>query len=227
MDADRLKTIRDDYDTIAHAYAVHISDELAGKPFDREILTRFAAAVAGRGNLCEVGCGPGHVSRFLRDLGADVFGLDLSPRMVEEARKLNPDIDFRVGNMLALPLPDSSLAGIVAFYSIVNLPRETLPAVFAEMARVLQPGGLLLVAFHAGDEVLRPREEWGLQISMEYFHHAPSMVLELLREAGLVIDEVRERGPYAPEVEYQSHRAYIFAVKADPPGDTSPAEQRR
>jgi SAM-dependent methyltransferase len=211
MDSHRLETIRGDYDLIAHEYVVHISHELEGKPFDREILTRFATKVVGRGSVCEMGCGPGHVSRFLCDIGADVFGLDLSPRMVDEARKLNPDIDFREGNMLSLSLPDRSLAGIVAFYSIVNLPLESLCTIFAEMHRVLEPGGLLLLAFHTGDEVLRPGEVWGQPISMEFFHHPPLRIQQLLGEAGLVIDEVLERGPYAPEVEYQSHRAYIFA----------------
>jgi SAM-dependent methyltransferase len=215
MDADRLKTIRGDYDLIAHDYAVNIGNELASKPFDCELLTRFAAAISGRGGVCELGCGPGHVSRFLRDLGVSVFGLDLSHGMVEESRRLNPDIDFCIGDMLALPLPGQSLAGIVSFYSIVNFPLESLPAVFTEMHRVLQPGGLLLLAFHIGDEVLRPAELWGRPISMEFIHHQPLKILELLRMAGFAIDEMLERGPYAPEIEYQSHRAYVFARKLE------------
>jgi SAM-dependent methyltransferase len=215
MDDGRLETIRGDYDKIAHAYAVQIGDELERKPFDRQILTRFAATVLGRGMVCEMGCGPGHVSRFLRDTGLEVFGLDLSTRMVGEARRLNPDIDFCEGNMLALALPERSLAGVVSFYSIVNFPLVSLPIVLIGMYRVLQPGGLLLLAFHTGDEVLRPGEEFGLPITMEFFHHPPHRILELLLEAEFVIDEVLERGPYAPEVEYQSHRAYIFAHRPE------------
>ncbi len=218
MESDRLKTIRGDYDLIARDYAIHIGNELEAKPFDREILNHFARAVAGRGRVCELGCGPGHVSRFLRDLGTDVFGLDLSPRMVEEARRLNPDIEFGEGNMLVLDLPNCSLCGVVAFYSIVNFPQDSLPAVFAEMYRVLQPQGLALIAFHAGDEVLRPAEEWGQPISMEFFHHPALKIEQMLRETGFAIDEVRERGPYAPDVEYQSHRAYIKARKSDATG---------
>jgi ubiquinone/menaquinone biosynthesis C-methylase UbiE len=225
MDAERLKTIRGDYDLIAHDYAVHIGDELAAKPFDREILARFASAVSGR--VCELGCGPGHVSRFLRDLGVNVFGLDLSPQMVEQARRLNADIEFCVGDMLALQLSDHSLAGIVSFYSIVNFPRESLPAAFAEMHRVLQPEGLLLLAFHTGDELLRPAEEWGHPITMEFFYHPPLKIQQLLREAGFAIDEMLERGPYAPEIEYQSHRAYILAHKPKPIGEASQTDGPR
>lgn len=224
MDDDGLATIRSDYDLIAHEYAVRIGPELERKPFDREILSRFAASVDGRGTVCEMGCGPGHVARFLHDLGLQVFGLDLSPQMLAEARNQNPDIDFREGNMLALALPESSLAGVVSFYSIVNFPLEALPAVFDGMHRVLQPGGLLLLAFHTGNEVLRPGEEFGLPISMEFFHHPALRIQHLLREAGFEIDEVLERGPYAPEVEYQSRRAYIFAHRPEPRDEAARAK---
>jgi SAM-dependent methyltransferase len=223
LSQDRLETIRQDYNRIAQEYAAHIYKELDRKPFDREKLLAFAAAVSHRGPICDMGCGPGHVARFLRDAGAEVFGLDLSPGMVEQARSLNPDIDFRVGDMLALPLADGCLAGIAAFYSIVNLPPESLPAVFAEMHRALQPGGLLLLAFHAGDEVIRPAEEWGQPISMEFIYHLPHKVRQLLSAAGFAIDDVQERVPYAPEVEYQSRRAYILARKAEGGSETSAA----
>lgn len=146
-----------------------------------------------------------------------VFGLDLSPRMIETARTLNPDVAFREGNMLSLELPEGALAGIAAFYAIVNLPAELLPTAFAEMHRVLAPGGLLLMAFHTGDEALRPEELWGRTISMELFHFQPQAILRYLEEAGFAVEEMVERGPYAPEVEYQSHRAYIFAHKPNAP----------
>jgi ubiquinone/menaquinone biosynthesis C-methylase UbiE len=73
--------------------------------------------------------------------------------MIENARKLNPDLTFRVGNMMDLDLEDETLAGIAAFYSIVNIPQESLPLVLREMARVLQPNGRLFLAFHMGDGV--------------------------------------------------------------------------
>lgn len=206
--------IRESYDRIADEYTRRIFNELRQKPFDRELLDRFAAELAGRGNICDMGCGPGHVARYLRDAGASVFGLDLSPKMLEQARKLNPDISFREGNMLALDLPDDSLAGIAAFYAIVNIPRDSLPLVFREMERVLQPGGLLLLAFHAGDEALHEVELWGFPISMDFFLLRPEKIKEELQAAGFAIEEVFEREPYAPEVEYQSRRAYIFARKA-------------
>src|SRR3954468_6326163 len=101
MDPNDPISVRTDYDRIAEDYAHKIYGELQHKPFDRALLTRFADAVSGYGTICDMGTGPGHVARFLRDAGAEVFGLDLSPNMVEQARRLSPDITFRVGNMLA------------------------------------------------------------------------------------------------------------------------------
>ena len=124
MDEQALQTIRESYDRVADEYARRMFSELDNKPLDRELLTRLAGAVNGSGEICDLGCGPGHIARFLGDRGANVFGLDLSPGMLDEARRLSPEIPFRQGNMLALDLPDASLAGISAFYAIVHLPRS-------------------------------------------------------------------------------------------------------
>ena len=208
-----VEQVRDDYDRIATEYARRLFGELGGKPKDRELLLQFASEVSGRGTICDMGCGPGHVTRFLRDAGARVFGLDLSPEMLAQARMLSPDLEFRAGNVLALDLPDNALAGITAFYAIVNIPAQSLPTAFGELYRVLQPEGLLLIAFHIGGDVLRPEELWGQKVAMEFYHFDRAHIERLLGEAGFRIEDVVERGPYAPEVEYQSRRAYIFARK--------------
>lgn len=207
------QSVRENYDRLAEVYTRRYQHELRSKPLDRELLERFAAAVKGQGEVCDMGCGMGHISRFLSDAGASVFGLDLSPRMVDQARKLNPDISFQVGDMMALTLPDDAVQGIVAFYAIVNIPPELLPKVFQEMLRVLKPGGLLLLSFHIGEEILRPDELLGQPISMDFFFFQPRDILRDLQVAGFMIEEAIEREPYAPEVEYQSRRAYIFARK--------------
>ena len=207
----QIEQVRNDYDRIAAEYARRLFNELEGKPKDRELLLRFASDIADRGEVCDIGCGPGHIARFLRDAGVRVFGLDLSPEMLAQARRLNPDLEFREGNMLALPLADGSLAGIAAFYAIVNIPAESLPIAFGEMLRVLAPGGLLLMAFHIGGEVLRPEVLWGTKVEIEFYHFDRELIERLLAEAGFQIEDLVERGPYAPEVEYQSRRAYIFA----------------
>src|SRR5579862_7416147 len=206
--------VRESYDRLAAAYAAHYAKELLHKPFDRELLTRFAAEVRDSGEVYDMGCGPGQIARYLRDAGlAKVSGLDLSPCMVEQARRLNPDITFQVGDMLALPLPDSSLAGIVAFYAIVNIPREMLPTALREMWRVLQPGGRLVLSFHIGDDTIHPGEFLGQRISIDFFFFQPAAIRKHIEDAGLIVEEIVEREPYSPDVEYQSRRAYICALK--------------
>ena len=213
MNDNIAQSVRESYDRVAEEYARRLFNELQQKPLDRELLNRFAAEVIGRGEVCDMGCGPGHVARHLRDSGTTVFGLDFSPRMLEQARQLNPNISFLEANMMALDLQDGRLAGIAAFYAVVNIPKESLTVVFREMERVLQPGGLLLVAFHTGDEVLHEDELWGLPISLDFFFFQPSVIQQYIEAAGLAVEEIIERGPYPPEVEYQSRRAYFFARK--------------
>ena len=213
MTQNRIDIIREDYDRIADEYARRMFRELDGKPFDREQLARFAASVRGSGAVCDMGCGPGHIARFLRDAESDVFGVDLSPQMIAQARRLSPDIEFREGNMLALDIPDGAIAGIAAFYAIVNIPPESLPVAFAEMYRVLKPGGLLLISFHIGDEVIRPGELWGNPVEMEFYTLQPDRIVRLLTGAGFAIKDVIERDPYGPDVEFQSRRVYVFARK--------------
>ena len=94
-------------------------------------------------------------------------------------------------------------------------PKKSLSLVFREMHRVLQPGGSLLLAFHTGDEILHESELWGRPISMDFFLFQPSAIRQYLEAAGLAIEEIIEREPYSPDVEYQSRRAYIFSRKPD------------
>jgi len=136
--------------------------------------------------------------------------------MVQQARDLNPGIVFREGNMMALDLEDGTLAGIAALYAIVNTPHAFLPVVFRELARVLQPDGLLLLAFHIGDQILHEDEVWGRPISMDFFLFQPAAIRREIETAGLAIEEVIERDPYSADVEYQSRRAYVLARKPGP-----------
>lgn len=211
MKKQELADTASSYDRIAAEYVRRIYRELDDKPIDRAILDLFAAQLHGRGTVCDMGCGPGHIARYLADRGLAMIGVDLSPGMLEQAAALNPDIEFYQGNMLALDQPDGSWAGIAAFYSIIHIPRDEIVAALAEMRRVLKPGGLLLLAFHMGDEDLHETEIWGQPIDLNYWMYGSDEMIGYLEQAGYAIEEVIERGPYAPEVEYQSRRAYILA----------------
>jgi ubiquinone/menaquinone biosynthesis C-methylase UbiE len=216
MDSQTLAALQATYDRVADEYTRRIADELQHKPLDREWLARLAERLHGRGVICDMGCGPGHVARFLRECGATVAGVDLSPGMLEQARGLNPEIEFRQGNLLALDVPDETWAGIAAFYSIVHVPRADVPTALAEFKRTLQPGGLLMLAFHAGDEILHLDEWWERPVSADWHFFRSEEMLGYLRAAGFVVEDAVEREPY-PDVEHPSRRAYILARKPAPP----------
>ena len=130
--------------------------------------------------------------------------------MVQQARRLNPGIEFRQGNMMSLDIPDAAWAGIAAFYSLIHIPRGDMMRALGELRRVLRPGGTLLLAFHIGDDVLHLEEWWGHKVCVDFFFFRTDEMTGYLRGAGFEIEETIERDPY-PEVEHQSRRAYIFA----------------
>jgi SAM-dependent methyltransferase len=208
----KISDVQASYDRIADEYVARIFKELDHKPLDRQLLDRFAGEVQAIGLACDIGCGPGHVARYLHERGVRVIGVDLSPVMVESARKLNPGIDFTQGDMRSLHFDDGALAGIAAFYSIIHIPRTEVVAALVELKRVLRAGGLLLLAFHIGDEVLHLDELWGRQVSVDFIFFRPEEMTAFLGAAGFEVVEVIEREPY-PGVEHQSRRAYIFAEK--------------
>jgi SAM-dependent methyltransferase len=212
MREEKISDVQASYDLIADEYVARTFEELEHKPLDRQLLDRFAGEVKATGLACDIGCGPGHVARYLHERGVRVIGVDLSPVMVESARKLNPEIDFTQGDMRSLDFEDGALAGIAAFYSIIHIPRTEVVAALVEMKRVLRPGGLLLLAFHIGDEVLHLDELWGRRVSVDFIFFRPEEIKAFLEAAGFRVVEVIEREPY-PGVEHQSRRAYLFAEK--------------
>lgn len=170
----------------------------------------MAASLESGGRVAELGCGPGHVGAYLAARGVDVVGLDLSPAMVEQAHRLFPKLEVVVGDMLDLPFPNESLAGIVAFYSIIHFDDEQLARAFAEMRRVTSAEGQVAFAFHIGDEVLHREQWWDMPVVLDSRFLAPDLITRLLAEAGFAVLANLERPPY-PDVEYQSRRAYVVA----------------
>ena len=204
--------VRAAYDTVAREYASRIAGELAHKPADRALLDAFAARLRGAGPVADVGCGPGHVTRYLADRGADAFGIDLSPAMVAEARALHPGLTFEAGDVRALDADDEAWAGAVAYYSLIHLARDEVAGALRELGRALRPGAPLLVAFHAGSETRHLDEWWGHPVQLDFLFFEPEEMTGWLRDAGFAIESVTERDPY-PDVEAQTRRAYILAVR--------------
>jgi SAM-dependent methyltransferase len=199
------------YDRVAARYAEEFFAELNRKPFDCDVLSEFAESVRGLGQVCEVGCGPGQIARYLQDRGVSMCGIDLSQEMIKVASQLNPDISFARGDMLALELPRASLAGVVCFYAIIHLKREDATRALMEMHRVLKPGGKLLLSFHGGVGELH-REEWyDMPVSIDVTLFEPDEMVGYFEAAGFEVERMVERAPY--EFEYPTRRVHAYARK--------------
>jgi SAM-dependent methyltransferase len=186
-----LAVVRSSYDRVADNYVGMGMGDLAPAPWLRAALTAFAEEVRNLGPVLDVGCGPGTVSAFLAALGVDVSGVDLSPRMVEHARRLHPGLRFEVASATELQLSGSSFGGVLGWWSLFNLPRDVLPGVLASFARALVPGGQVLLGTHVGDGDLARTEAYG-GVPVDWTTHLwrPEQLAALLEEAGL--DQVAE-----------------------------------
>ncbi|MCE7006318.1 class I SAM-dependent methyltransferase [Kibdelosporangium philippinense] len=203
-----LTDTRNSYDVVASAYAEMIDGKLDEMPFDRAVLAVFAERV--RGTVADIGCGPGRLTTHLASLGLDVFGIDLSPGMVDVARRSYPDLRFEVGSMTALDLPDGKLGGIVSWYSIIHMPLDVQPTIFAEFFRVLEPGGELVLAYKAGDEKRHLSHAYGHDLSLDVYWMPTDRVAFLAKQAGFVEVARLDR---AADVDEKGPQGYFLARK--------------
>lgn len=187
------------YDGVVELYASMFANRLETQPFARNMIGTFAELVRATGNTrtADVGCGPGHLTALMHDLGLDAFGLDLSPAMVDHARRAHPALRFDEARMEALPVEDGALGGVLAHYSMIHTPPEEVPTLLAEQVRVLAPGGLLLASLFGteGPEPVRfdhkvaPAYSWPAQRFVELLEGSGFVTF-----ARLLHDPASERG---------------------------------
>ena len=192
MSADNwLTDTQTSYDTVAVNYADQVRNALPELQYLRAALTLFADSVraAGDGPVADIGCGPGHVTAYLNELGLNAFGVDLSPAMIAVARRDHPHLRFAVGSMTNLSLQAASLAGLLAWQSLIHIPDEEVPTVFEHFHRVLRPGGLLQLLFHTGDRSRLLTEGYGGHPMKVYVHRRqPDKVAAWLRDTGFKVE---------------------------------------
>ncbi|MGO2111291.1 MAG: class I SAM-dependent methyltransferase [Pseudoclavibacter sp.] len=190
-------TIGAAYDDRADEYVDLLGSVSQLSPIDRATIATWADGVTGR--ILDAGCGPGHWADLLRERGEpkdssvdtaqtaqalpprrDIIALDASRKFVESAARRFPDLDVRLGDLTDLPFDRASFSGVLAWYSIIHLNPGALDDALTEFARVLAPGGTLLLGYFAGssDEVGEPFDH---AVTTAYAWDAPSLTARLER----------------------------------------------
>jgi ubiquinone/menaquinone biosynthesis C-methylase UbiE len=181
---DARQIVRTGYDRIARAYP---ATRRAGGA-DVELLRELLERLPDGARVLDAGCGAGvPVTRLLAKRCA-VTGVDISEKQVELARELVPGATFVVGDIAALAFADASFDAVVSYYAIIHVPRNQHATVLRGFARVLRPGGLLLLSTGAGESAGDVEDDWlGAGAPMYWSHYGRDTNLQLLREAGFTI----------------------------------------
>jgi len=217
--------VRDSYDRVAERYAEEFAGELAGKPLDRALLrcvhdlVKEVEETLAVGAVADLGCGPGHIAAYLSALGSPVTGIDLSPVMVEVGARRYPEVSFRVGSLLTLPATDGEFAAAVALYSVIHLKPADRQSAYAEMHRVICPGGWLLLAVHTvppegiDGDIMHADEWWGERVDLDFYYLDPEEVAAGVTKAGFTVVSRTDRQPW-PGAEHQSQRSYLLCRRS-------------
>lgn len=199
------------YDGVADFYRQEFASELDSKPFDRALLTQLADRLHVEGHelpVLEVGSGPGHIGAFLAVRGVNVIASDASPGQIIQARVLDGTRPLLVADLASVPCRESSLAGIVAYYCLIFGPPDPLDSVFEDWSRVVRPGGVVLLAVHAGSGSLTFQEWQGRRVDLTIELRDPDDLARRLRNHGFTIEQHVTRPPGEDE---STDRCYVVA----------------
>jgi SAM-dependent methyltransferase len=204
--------VRRSYDRVAERYAAEVGGELDRRPLERALLAALPQLVGfelARGVVADLGAGPGHVARHVRDLGLHVVALDLSPTMAGVALRRN-GVPAVAGSITALPFADAAIGAALVMFAWIHLDDAAMAVAAAELARVLRPGGVAIVSFHVGDHVVHLDDWFDEPVDVDVRFLRPAAVNAVLADAGLVVEASLEREP-VPDVEAQTRRCYLVA----------------
>jgi ubiquinone/menaquinone biosynthesis C-methylase UbiE len=206
--------VRAAYDSVAEDYAEAFGSDLLQLPLDRQVLESFIQRIAEGESVLDLGCGPGQVGQYLADRGLLVFGMDLAQQMLLVARRRTGNGRIVCGDMRSIPVCSGSFSGVVAFYSVHNLPRLALRTAFAEIHRILKPSGTLVIATHLGEGEVYSTEFLGHRIETVggNLYRDPELRAALDGES-FVVEQVHYRDSMPHE--HSTERIYLTCRRAD------------
>jgi len=179
-----------------------------------EFIDEFLALFhEGTGRILDLGCGPGVNSGYMHSKNFDVLGIDVSKKMIAQASRNYPNLEFRLVDMTELSFPPDSFEGILASYSIIHLPKEKIPSLFAKLATMLKGGGFLYVSVQSGKSLegfyshpLIPNEPLFLNI------FSKEEMREILSKCGFDIISQHEKSPIGKVFNFT--KLFVIAQKS-------------
>ncbi len=179
-------SVRDAYAARASEYATLLGSIAATSPVDQHLIRDWSSNLHGR--VIDAGCGPGHWTGFLHELGVEVEGIDPVRTFIDEATSRFPGVPFRVASFSDLDATGTQAAGILAWYSLIHQHPAELPETLAGLARSLAPHGSLLLGFFTGET----SESFSHAVTTAYDWPIVEMTNALVG-AGFSVDETHTR----------------------------------
>ena len=200
------------YNKTAKKYHDSFKNELDQKQYDRLLLDKFAGMLPNNSLICDAGCGPsGHIGKYLFDKGHRITGIDFSPGCIEIARSYNPQIDFRVMDMMNTDFEDETFDGIISFYSIIYTPKNYVEKIFKEFNRILKKNGKLLVVVKKGNSEGIIDNDWYEGNKVYFTHFIEKEIESYFVKGNFRLDFLDTRQPYDFEINVE--RVYAIGTK--------------
>ncbi|BDZ46525.1 class I SAM-dependent methyltransferase [Naasia aerilata] len=183
-----MNEVTDAYSRRAAEYTDLLGSMAAVHPSDRQLVDTWIESVSGR--ALDAGCGPGHWTHYIAGRGRAIRGIDLVPAFIEHARSTYPGVRFDVASIEQIDERDGTLGGVLSWYSTIHHSPSRIALPIAEFARVLRPGGLLLLGFFDGlsveefDHAVTPAYRWPATELQRVLESAGFEVLEMHRRTG-------------------------------------------
>ncbi|MGN6753390.1 MAG: class I SAM-dependent methyltransferase [Intrasporangium sp.] len=144
----KTSDVQQAYSSLSHVYIDLFGSGQHEHPDDLRLIDQHLGHVTGP--VLDLGCGPGHLTGYLRSRDTDVTGIDMVPEFIAHARQAHPTAKFELGSIARPARADGSVAGALAWYSLIHFEPNQLNHALAEIRRIMAPGGVLVVGFFEG-----------------------------------------------------------------------------
>lgn len=203
------------YNKTADKYHANFKDEVDQKKYDKLLLDKFSSMLMVDSLICDAGCGPsGHIGKYLVDKGHKVIGIDLSQRCIDIATSYNPQMEFKVMDIMHTDFRNDFFDAIISFYSIIYTPKAYIATMFSEFNRILKINGKLLIVVKKGAGEGLIEDEWYEGDKVYFTHFLENEIKDFFSQSNFDIDFFDTRKPY--DFELGVERIYAIGTKRRP-----------